>query len=189
MPDKTKPSSGRRFGITAVVFIVSLIFFVPSVPYRWYAESAEFERDKPQLYANSVVKALREFRERRGSWPAKLQELSEAKVWSAMDDVEVGEDGRNMVVSNYYYRYFVLSGDAVGLWAVPLGKNVEMGSTHYMLVGRLDMRHWIGPPMKKEDAKLIVPYPTPAQFALLLLKEQRVAVERPVEKKRGIFGR
>lgn len=187
MPDKTKPTSGSRFGITAVVFIASLIFFVASVPYKWSAESAEIERGKPQLYANSVIKALREFRERRGAWPDKLQDLSSAKVWNTIDDVQVGDDGRNMVVSNYYYRYFTLPGDAVGLWAVPVGKHVDLGSTHYLLVGRLDMRHWIGPPMKKEEARLIVSYPTPAQFALLLMKEQMV--EKPQEKKRSMFSR
>lgn len=189
MPDNTKPTSGKKIGISAVYLIIALIVFIPSVPYQWFAESRAAEADKPKLYANTIVKAFREFRERRGVWPQNLQELSDAKVWSTIGDVQVGEDGRNMVVSNYYYRYFSLPGDAIGLWAVPVGKDVETGSTHYLLVGLLDMRHWIGPPLKKEDAKLIVPFPTPAQFAMLLLKEQLAVVEKPVVKKRGIFGR
>ena|SRR2546421_4312871 len=186
MPDKTKPTAGNRFGVTAVVFIAALLFFLVSFPYQWHAESAAAQRERPQLYANTVVKALREFRERRGGWPDKLRELSDARVWGTMDEVQLGEDGRNMVVSNYYYRYFPLPGDAVAVWAVPVGKYADLGSTHYLLAGRDCLRHWMGPPLKKEDAKLIVPYPTPAQFALLMMKEQ--VVEKQAEKKRGLFG-
>lgn len=186
MPDKTKPTAGSQYARTLIVFAVCAVFCGIAIVYRWRADAAEAARLRPDLAANSVVQALREYRKNQGGWPAKFQDLQAAGLWDAFDGAEVGEDGKYMVLSNYYYRYFPLPGDVVGVWCIPVGQYANKAGTHYLLVGRADLRHWMGPSLKREDAKLIVPYPTSEQFALLMLKEQKV--EKPVERKKGLLG-
>lgn len=186
MPDQVKPKGRFSYPFTTFTFIGCLVLFLISVPVQRRSAAAREEAKKPDLYLNSVVRALREYRKNRGRWPEKLDVLESEGVWELQAGAEVGAGGRSLQMANYYYRYFVLDGDAVSVWAVPVGDYAYLGSTNFVVVGQKQMRMWKGGPLRHEDAKLVVPYPSDEQFALLMMKEQKLE-QAPAKKGGGIL--
>jgi hypothetical protein len=177
MKERAKTTSGNKAKAKTIVLVVCLSFWIISIVFNFYITSAEEAKKKPDLGAKSFIKALREYRQRRGIWPQDLKGLNEAKIWSVTGTV-IGKDGHSIEAGNYYYRYYLLDGDAVSLWAVPLGEYSYLGATHYLLIGRTKMRHWMGPPLSsKEQVKWITPHPIPEQLERLGLKEQNTEIK------------
>lgn len=180
--NKGKPQGRFRYPLTSFVFIACLVFWLVSMPVQWHLASAREASERPDLWLNTFIRSLREYRERKAKWPDRLGDLEREGLWQLADGEEGGRDGRNLIYANYYYRYYLLPDDVVSVWAIPLGKYASEGRTHFVLLGRSKMRHWMGPALTSGDVKMVVSYPTDEQFGLLMMKEQDAT--KPVEGRR-----
>jgi hypothetical protein len=77
-------------------------------------------------------------------------------------------------MTNYYYVYYAIDATACCLWAIPINKRREEGSTFFLALTPDAARKWKGAPLGLEEIKRLPPVPDPAQLAVLGLTEQAV---------------
>lgn len=174
MADQVKPTGRTR--LTLVLFIIMLALWAVSCGHQAYAGFRQSEAERPRLAAASLIKALRQYRERRGNWPARLEELAQAGIWRYQEVTGFGVDGRSLARSNYYYLYAPVSPEVATLWAIPTGPQRAEGATHFVVVGRTTLRHWKGAPLELEEVRRIRSAPRGEELALLGLTEQQSPV-------------
>jgi hypothetical protein len=75
-------------------------------------------------------------------------------------------------MNNYYYFYYLVDPRACTLWAIPINKRREEGSTFFLALTPEAARRWKGAPLGLEEIKRLPPIPEPLQLALLGLIEQ-----------------
>ena len=142
------------------------------VPVRPLAASQQEKAWQPKPAVDQIVKALRTYHHQAGRFPQSFVEL-EARIWRHNHSPNFGDDGRSLSMANYYYLYYAVDSGACTLWAIPINKRREEGSTFFLTLSPETVRRWKGAPLALEEIKRLPALPEPAQLALLGLTEQQ----------------
>ena len=117
-----------------------------------------------------MIKALRAYHHQIGRFPQNFVDL-EARVWKHAQPPKFYEEGRSISMHNYYYIYYLVEPGVCALWAIPVNKRREEGSTYFLTISPQAVRRWRGAPLTFDEIKRLPDLPTPAQLAVLGLTE------------------
>ena len=93
-------------------------------------------------------------------------------MWKQGRAQSFGEDGRSLSMANYYYIYYAVDAGTCTLWAIPINKRREEGSTLFLALSTETVRRWKGAPLALAEIKQLPSVPTTGQLALLGMTEQ-----------------
>jgi hypothetical protein len=124
------------------------------------------------LRCDQIVKGLRSYHHQVGRFPQSFVEL-EARVWRHTRTPNFGDDGCSLSMANYYYLYYAVDASACTLWAIPVNKRREEGSTFFLALSPEIARRWKGAPLALDEIEKLPALPNPAQLAPLGLTEQQ----------------
>jgi len=161
--------SGFRFSYLILGF--SIVAVIGSYLYSLWSASQREKALLPRPAVDQIVKALRTYHNQVGRFPQSFVEL-EARVWRHTRTPDFGDDGRSLSMANYYYLYYAVDSGACTLWAIPINKRREEGSTLFLALSPDTLRRWKGAPLALDEIKRLPSVPEPAQLALLGLTEQ-----------------
>ncbi|MGH9762800.1 MAG: hypothetical protein ACREDR_07205 [Blastocatellia bacterium] len=161
--------TGFRFSYVILGF--SVIAAAGSYCYSLWTTSQREKAMLPRPAVDQIVKALRTYHHQVGRFPLNFTEL-EARVWKHKRQPSFGEDGRSLRFANYYYIYYPVDSSACTLWAIPINKRREEGTTFFLSVSPGAVRRWKGPPLVLDEIKRLPSLPNPAELAVLGLTEQ-----------------
>lgn len=162
--------SGFQFSYLILGF--SIVAVTGSYLYSLWTASQREKAMLPRPAVDQIVKALRTYHNQIGRFPQSFVEL-EARVWRHTRTPNFGDDGRSLSMANYYYLYYAVDSGACTLWAIPINKRREEGSTFFLALSPKTVRRWKGSPLALHEIKLLPSVPEPAQLALLGLTEQQ----------------
>src|SRR5258708_4043788 len=121
--------TGFRFTYVFVGF--SVVAAIGSYAYSLWAASQQEKAMLPRPAVDQIVKALRTYHHQVGRFPQDFVEL-ETHVWKHKHAPSFGEDGRSFTVANYYYIYYPVDSATCTLWAIPVNRRREEGSTFFL---------------------------------------------------------
>ena len=179
------PSAEGRTGFrfTFLVLGFSAVAAIGSYFYSLWTTSQQEKAMLPRPAVDQIVKALRTYHHQAGKFPQNFAEL-EARVWRHSHQPNFGEDGRSLSMSNYYYLYYAVDSGTCTLWAIPINKRREEGSTFFLTLSPETVRRWKGAPLALDEIKRLPAIPDPAELALLGLTEQQ-----PIQLQPSHYGR
>ena len=180
MPSAEEKTSVR---FTYVFLGFWILAAIGSYLYALWTASQQEKALQPKPAVDQIVKALRTYHHQAGRFPQTFVEL-EARVWRHNHAPNFGDDGRSLSMANYYYLYFAIDSGACTLWAIPINKRREEGSTFFLTLSPETVRRWKGAPLALDEIKRLPGIPEPAQLALLGLTEQQ-----PIQLQRARNGR
>jgi len=163
-------TTGLRLSYILLAF--SLLAVVGSYLYGLWTTSQQEKSMLPRPAVDQIIKALRAYHNQAGRFPESFAQL-EGRVWRHSRPPNFGEDGRSLSMANYYYIYYPIDARACTLWAIPINKRREEGSTFFLALSAETARRWKGAPLALEEIKRLPSVPEPAQLALLGLTEQQ----------------
>jgi hypothetical protein len=175
------PRTGFRFSYLILGF--SVVAAVGSYAYSLWIVSQQEKAMLPRPAVDHLVKALRTYHKRAGSFPQTLAEL-ETKGGRQNRGRTFGEDGRSLTMANYYYIYHLVDARVCTLWAIPINKRSEEGSTFFLALSPEAVRRWKGAALALDEIKRLPAVPDPAQLALLGLTEQQAIPLNPSSTRR-----
>jgi hypothetical protein len=158
--------------LTYVVLGFCLLALIASHLYGLWAAAQEEKAMLPRPAVDQIIKALRSYHHQVGKFPQSFAEL-EGRVWRHRRPPNFGEDGRSLSMANYYYIYYLIDEGTCTLWAIPINKRREEGSTFFLALSTETARRWKGAPLALDEIKRLPALPEPAQLALLGLTEQQ----------------
>jgi hypothetical protein len=164
------PRTGFRFSYLILGF--SVVAAIGSHFYSLWAVSQQDKAMLPRPAVDQIIKALRAYHQKAGTFPQSFTEL-ETRVWRQSHGRAFGEDGRSLSLANYYYIYSAIDSGACTLWAIPINKRREEGSTFFLALSPEIARRWKGAALAFDEIKHLPGLPEPAQLALLGLTEQQ----------------
>src|SRR6185295_12771992 len=100
----------------------------------------------PRPAIDQIVKALRTYHHQVGRFPDTFVDL-QTRVWRHKRLHPFGEDGHSLSMTNYYYVYYAIDATACCLWAIPINKRKEEGSTFFLTLTPDGARKWKGAPL------------------------------------------
>lgn len=167
-------SKGETTGvrITYILLGFCVLAVIASHLYGLWVTSQEEKAMLPRPAVDQIIKALRSYHHKVGKFPQSFVEL-EGRVWRHKRHPNFGEDGRSLSMANYYYIYNLIDGGACTMWAIPINKRREEGSTFFLALSTETARRWKGAPLNLDEIKRLPTLPEPAQLALLGLTEQQ----------------
>lgn len=145
--------------------------------YSLWASERQRTAEAPVEAFNVMVRDLRSFHSKRGSFPKDLKEL-EGVVWEKKEDREFSKDGSGLTHRNYHYLYTSIGHHEFALWAIPMGRRREEAATWFLAITPESQRRWKGPALTPEDVKALSLYPSAQQLNVLGLTEQPIAPRR-----------
>jgi len=166
------PEGKSGFRLTYLILGFSIVAVIGSYLYSLWTASQRKKAMLPRPAVDQIVKALRTYHHQVGSFPQSFVEL-EARVWRHNHPPNFGNDGRSLSMANYYYLYFAVDSGACTLWAIPINKRREEGSTFFLALSPETVRRWKGAALALDEIKRLPSIPDPAQLALLGLTEQQ----------------
>lgn len=161
-----------RIRISFVMVSISLIALVVTYACVTIAAAWRSQKEMPRLAADSLVKTLRTYHQKTGSFPASFREL-EARVWRHEQAPDFGTNGRSLSVANYYYIYHLVDAKTCTIWIVPTGRRREEGSTHFLLLTPQGLRRWKGAPLSLDEVKNLPSLPQYREMMVLGMTEQQ----------------
>ncbi|MEK6320995.1 MAG: hypothetical protein AABN33_04870 [Acidobacteriota bacterium] len=167
-----------RVRLTYILLGFCLLAVIGSHLYGLWAASQEEKAMLPRLAIDQIIKALRTYHRQVGKFPQSFTEL-ERRVWRHKRTPNFGEDGRSLSMANYFYIYYLIDAGTCTLWAIPINKRREEGSTFFLALSVETARRWKGAPLSLGEIKRLPSVPEPAQLALLGLTEQQPIHLRP----------
>ena len=176
MPSPVDAKTGFRFSY--LILGVSIVSAVGSYAYSLWVTSQKEKASLPRPAIDQIVKALRTYHHQVGRFPDTFIDL-QTRVWRHKRLPPFGEDGHSLSMTNYYYVYYAIDATACCLWAIPINKRREEGSTFFLALTPEAARKWKGAPLRLEEMKHLPPVPDPAQLALLGLTEQSLSEPQP----------
>lgn len=183
------PSAEERTGFrfTYVFLVFWILAAIASYLYGLWAASQEEKALQPKPAVEQMIKALRTYHHQAGRFPQSFVEL-EARVWRHNHSRSFGDDGRSLSMANYYYLYYQVDSGTCTLWAIPINKRREEGSTFFLALSTETARRWKGAPLALDEIKRLPSVPDPAQLALLGLTEQPIPQPSRNGRKASIAG-
>ena len=164
--------------LTYILVGFCVLAVIGSYVYGLWATYREAKAMLPRPAVDQIIKALRTYHNQVGRFPETFAQL-EGRVWRHSRPPNFGEDGRSLSMANYYYIYYPIDAGACTLWAIPINKRREEGSTFFLALSAEAVRRWKGAPLALEEIKRLPSVPEPAQLALLGLTEQQpIQLER-----------
>lgn len=145
--------------------------------YSLWASERRRTAEAPVEAFNVMVRDLRSFHSKRGSFPKDLKEL-EGVVWEKKEDREFSKDGSGLAHRNYYYLYSPIGHHEFALWAIPMGRRRDEAATWFLVITPESQRRWKGPALTPEDVKALSVYPSAQQLNVLGLIEQPAVLSR-----------
>ena len=166
-------ASGQKTAVrlTYVVLGFCLLAAAGSYLYLLWTGYQEEKALLPRSALDHMVKALRAYHRQAGTFPESFAQL-EARVWRNSGPLNFGEDGRSLSLYNYYYIYYLVDSSTCALWAIPINKRREEGSTFFLALSPEAVRRWKGAPLALTEIGQLPSVPSTAQLALLGLTEQ-----------------
>jgi len=162
--------TGFRFSYLILGF--SVVAAIGSHFYALWAASQQEKAMLPRPAVDHIIKALRAYHQKAGRFPDSFTKL-DSRVWRQSPARTFGEDGRSLSMANYYYIYYLVDSGTCTLWAVPINKRREEGSTFFLALSAETGRRWKGAALALDEIKHLPGLPEPAQLALLGLTEQQ----------------
>ena len=160
-----------RFRFTYLFLGFWILAVIGSYLYALWTTSQQEKALQPRPAVDQIIKALRTYQHQSGRFPENFVEL-ETRVWRHSRKPNFGEDGRSLSMANYYYLYYAVDPGTCTLWAIPINKRREEGSTFFLALSSETVRRWKGAPLALDEIKRLPVVPEPAQLALLGLTEQ-----------------
>ena len=158
--------------LTYILLGFCVLGVIGSYLYGLWATSQEEKAMLPRPAVDQIIKALRAYHNQAGRFPESFAQL-EGRVWRHSRPPNFGEDGRSLSMANYYYIYYPIDAGTCTLWAIPINKRREEGSTFFLALSAEAARRWKGAPLALEEIKRLPALPEPAQLAVLGLTEQQ----------------
>ena len=143
--------------------------------YSLWSEERERHAEIPFDATKVMNRDLLKFHQKRGSFPAKLQDL-EGIVWEKRERNYVSQ-GRSMIHRNYFYLYSKIDPHRFTLWAIPVGKMRDEASTFFFVGTPISNRTWKGPALPSPEIENISPAPLSNNLIMLGLLEQLETVQ------------
>jgi hypothetical protein len=170
----TGPSVDARTGFrfSYLVLGFSAVAAIGSHFYALWAASQQEKAMLPQPSVDHIIKALRAYHQKAGRFPQSFAEF-DTRVWRQSPARILGRDGRSLSMANYYYIYYLVDPGTCTLWAIPINKRREEGSTFFLALSPETARRWKGAALALYEIKHLPDVPEPAQLALLGLTEQQ----------------
>ena len=166
------PEGKSGFRLTYLILGFSIVAVVGSYLYSLWSASQREKALLPRPAVDQIVKALRTYHHQAGKFPQSFVEL-EGRVWRHTRTPNFGDDGRSLSMANYYYLYYQVDSSVCTLWAIPINRRREEGSTFFLALSPETVRRWKGAPLALDEIKRLPSIPDPAQLALLGLTEQQ----------------
>jgi hypothetical protein len=166
------PEGKSGFRFTYLILGFSIVAVIGSYFYSFWSASQREKATLPRPAVDQIVKALRTYHHQVGRFPQSFVEL-EARVWRHTRTPNFGDDGRSLSMANYYYLYYAVDSGACTLWAIPINKRREEGSTFFLALSPATVRRWKGAPLALDEITRLPGIPEPGQLALLGLTEQQ----------------
>lgn len=173
-------SKGETTGVRITYILLGfwVLAVIASHLYGLWTASQEEKAMLPRPAVDQIIKALRSYHHHVGKFPHSFAEL-EGRVWRHRRTPNFGEDGRSLSMANYYYIYYLIDAGTCTLWAIPINKRREEGSTFFLSLSPETVRRWKGAPLALDEIKRLPALPEPAQLALLGLTEQQPILLQP----------
>src|SRR5262249_946515 len=140
--------------------------------YAVWAASQQEQALLPRPAVDHIIKALRAYHQKTGRFPQSFAEL-DTRVWRQSPARKLEGDGHSLSMANYYYIYYLVDSGTCTLWAIPINKRTEEGSTFFLALTPEAARRWKGAALALDEIKRLPSLPEPAQLALLGLTEQQ----------------
>jgi hypothetical protein len=164
------PSSAFRFSY--LILGISVVAAIGSHFYALWTASQEEKAMLPRPAVDHIIKALRAYHQKAGRFPENFTELDK-RVWRQSPARTLAGDGHSLEMANYYYIYYLVDPGTCTLWAIPINKRREEGSTFFLSLTAETARRWKGAALALDEIKQLPSVPEPAQLALLGLTEQQ----------------
>lgn len=161
----------KHLKITLMLMPIAAVTVVGIYIYSLWASERRRTAEAPVEAFNVMVRDLRSFHSKRGSFPKDLKEL-EGVVWEKKEDREFSKDGSGLAHRNYHYLYSPIGHHQFALWAIPMGRRREEAATWFLVITPESQRRWKGPALTPEDVKALSVYPSAQQLNVLGLIEQ-----------------
>jgi hypothetical protein len=162
--------TGFRFSYLILGF--SVVAAVGSHFYALWDASQQEKAMLPRPAVDHIIKALRAYHQKTGRFPQSFADF-DTRIWRQSPARTLGGDGRNLAMANYYYIYSLVDSGTCTLWAIPINKRREEGSTFFLALSPETARRWKGAALALDEIKHLPGLPEPAQLALLGLTEQQ----------------
>lgn len=160
----------NRLKISLILAPLALMMLVGVYIYALWSEERERRAEIPFDATGAMNRDLLKFHQKRGSFPAKLEDL-EGVVWEKKERNYVS-DGRSLVHRNYFYLYSRIAPHRFTLWAIPIGKERDEASTLFLVGTPSSDRAWKGPALPVIDIENLSPAPSSNNLIMLGLVEQ-----------------
>ena len=160
----------NRLKISLVLAPLALVMLVGIYIYSLWSQERIRNSEIPVEAIDAMNRDLLKFHQKRGSFPAKLQDL-EGVVWEKKERNYLSE-GRSMIHRNYFYLYTKVDPHRYSLWAIPVGRSRKESPT-WFLSGTLSVnRRWKGGSLDVDDISNLSDSPSSTQLGMLGLTEQ-----------------
>jgi hypothetical protein len=161
-----------RFGFSYALLAVAVVTYMGVWAYASYAAEwkakAEVPRIDPVL---KLIKDLRLYQKINATFPSTFNNV-EATIWKHPHPPNFGNEGRSLVLTNYYYFYSWLTPTRCTLWAIPIGPQTEEANTYFLVLTPDDREKWKGPALKLKEAATISGTPTYTQLGIMGMIKQ-----------------
>jgi hypothetical protein len=171
----------RKLKITFIITALALVAATGVFIYTSYQDSMKEQAAHPVQGHNQVVKQLREYHKKVGSFPQNFQQLQDV-VWHYPQGPKLGDGGRSFTMGNYYYLLGYINPHTVTLWATPIGRYYKDAPAFYVVLRPDDFDYWKGPALDLSQVATLNVNPTEAQLASLLMTAQPSAVKQQSKK-------
>lgn len=166
-------SAGEKTSVRLIYIVLGFCLLGAGGSYL-YTLWTSYQEEKALLTRpalDHIVKALRAYHKQSARFPESFAQL-DSRIWRNSGQMNFGEDGRSLSLYNYYYIYFLVDSRTCTLWAIPINRRREEGSTFFLALSPETARRWKGAPLALSEIKQLPSLPSTAQLATLGLTEQ-----------------
>lgn len=157
--------------LSILVGAVAAAVLTGAYVYSLWASELKKRENQPVEASGAMVRDLRRFHARSGSFPRTLREL-EGTVWQRKPR-EFTDNGLGLYSRNYFYLYGRVSDHEVTIWAVPIGPRRKDSPVLFVSASPDRERRWMGPLSESADKlESISKGPSKTTLSTLGLTEQ-----------------
>ena len=162
----------RRFGISYVLLVLTILIYLCAWGYTVFAAGWKARSEAPQIDPIvKIIRGLREYQQKTAAFPQTFNQV-EAIVWKHPNPPPYGAGGHTLVLKNYYYLYSFISPTRCTLWAIPVGAIAKEAPSYFLVIAPTERKKFKGPALDLKQASTITGEPTYTQLALLGMIQQ-----------------
>jgi hypothetical protein len=160
-----------RLKVSLILIPVAIAVVAGIYVYSLWTAERQRAADVPLEATGMLVRDLLAYHKKRGSFPGDLKQL-EGVVWEKKQNREFSIENRGLKHRNYFYLYTRLAPHRFSLWAVPMGKARDEGSTVFAMGTPSVSQSWKGPALSHDFVGSIKANPSQIELGSLGLVEQ-----------------